>query len=69
MDRRTQLGGQLRTALKGYFPQALELIGDELQRPLALDFLQRWPDLASAQKARPATCAAFITSTPCGDRS
>ena len=59
VDRRTQLGSQLRTALKGYFPQALELIGDELERPLALDFLQRWPDLASAQKARPAILRAL----------
>ena len=59
VDRRTQLGSQLRTVLKGYFPQALELIGDELERPLALDFLQRWPDLASVQKARPATLRSF----------
>jgi transposase len=59
VNRRTQLGSQLRTALKGYFPQALELIGDNLERPLALDFLQRWPDLASAQKARPATLRGF----------
>lgn len=59
VDRRTQLGSQLRTVLKSYFPQALELIGDELERPLALDFLQRWPDLAAVQKARPATVRAF----------
>jgi hypothetical protein len=31
---------------------ALELIGDELERPLALDFLQRWPDVASLKTAR-----------------
>ncbi|MFY9925688.1 MAG: transposase [Opitutaceae bacterium] len=59
VDRRTQLSSQLRTVLKGYFPQALELIGDELERPLALDFLQRWPDLASVQKVRPATLRSF----------
>jgi len=59
VDRRTQLSSQLRTVLKSYFPQALELIGDELERPLALDFLQRWPDLGSAQKARPATLRSF----------
>jgi transposase len=59
VNRRTQLGSQLRTALKGYFPQALELIGDNLERPVALDFLQRWPDVASAQKARPATLRGF----------
>ena len=59
VNRRTQLGNQLRTTLKGYFPQALEVIGDNLQSPVALDFLQRWPDLASAQKARPATLRGF----------
>jgi len=59
VDRRTQLGSQLRTILKGYFPQALELIGDNLERPVALDFLQRWPDLASVQKVRPATLRGF----------
>jgi transposase len=59
VNRRTQLGSQLRTALKGYFPQALELIGDNLECPVALDFLQRWPDLAGAQKARPATLRGF----------
>jgi len=59
VNRRTQLGSQLRTALKGYFPQALELIGDNLECSAALDFLQRWPDLTSAQKARPATLRGF----------
>lgn len=59
VDRRSQLSSQLRTTLKNYFPQALELIGDNLERPVALDFLQRWPDLASAQKARPATLRGF----------
>ena len=59
VNRRTQLSNQLRTVLKSYFPQALELIGDELERPLALDFLQRWPDLSAAQKARPATLRGF----------
>jgi transposase len=59
VNRRTQLGNRLRTTLKGYFPQALELIGDNLERPLALDFLQRWPDLASVQKVRPATLRGF----------
>jgi hypothetical protein len=59
VNRRTQLGSQLRTALMGYFPQALEVIGDNLHCPVALDFLQRWPDLTSAQKARPATLRGF----------
>ncbi len=59
VDRRTQLGHQLRTTLKSYFPQALQLVGEALENPLALDFLTRWPELASVQKARAATLRTF----------
>jgi hypothetical protein len=59
VDRRTQVTSQLRTLLKSYYPQALELVGDELERPLALDFLQRWPELASLKGARATTLRAF----------
>ena len=59
VDQRTDLTNQLRSILKGYFPQALELVGTELASPLALDFLSRWPELAEAKKARPASLRAF----------
>jgi transposase len=59
VDQRTQLTNQLRSLLKGFYPQALRLIGDELASPLALDFLSRWPELAEVQKARPASVRAF----------
>ena len=59
VDQRTQLSNQLRGVLKGYFPQALGLVGDELASPLALDFLSRWPELVAAQKARPASVRGF----------
>lgn len=59
VDQRTQVGNQLRAALKGYYPQALELVGETLHSPLALDFLQRWPDLISLKAARPSTLKAF----------
>lgn len=62
VDHRTQLGNELRSTLKLYFPQALELCGDDLWTPLALDFLSRWPELARAKKARPATLQAFYTA-------
>jgi len=45
--------------LKGYYPQALTLLGDELASPLALDFLSRWPELQQAKKAQPASVRAF----------
>lgn len=59
VDQRTQLGQELISRLKGYFPQALELMGDDRTAPLALDFLTRWPELTSVQAARPATVQAF----------
>lgn len=61
VDRRTQLSCELRSTLKTMFPQALELCGDDLWTPLALDFLERWPELALLQRAKPATLRAFYT--------
>jgi transposase len=59
VDHRTQLSNELRSALKGYFPLALELVGEQLHTPLALDFLRRWPTLLDLQAARPATLKTF----------
>lgn len=49
---------QLRSNLKMYFPQGLELAGD-LDTALACDFLERWPTLSSVQRARAATLREF----------
>jgi transposase len=59
VDHRTLLTNQLRSVLKGYFPQLLELVGDELYTPLPLDFLARWPSLAAVQAARTTTLRQF----------
>jgi len=59
VDRRTTFACELRSTLKTVFPQALELCGDDLWTPLALDFLTRWPELAQLQRAKPATLRAF----------
>jgi transposase len=59
VDERTLLTNRLQAILKAYFPQALELCGDELWRPLALAFLARWPSLQSLQNTKPATLRAF----------
>lgn len=59
VDRRTQFACKLRSTLKNSFPQALELCGDDLWTPLALDFLTRWPELAVLQKARAGTLRRF----------
>jgi transposase len=52
VDQRTGLTNRLKALLKAYFPQALELCGEDLWRPLATAFLLKWPTLHSLQKAR-----------------
>jgi transposase len=59
VDRRTQLLNQLTACLKKFYPQALELAGDNLASPLALAFLTKWPDLLALKSARPATVKSF----------
>ncbi len=58
VDRRTQLLNQLTSLLRSYYPQALEWVGN-LNTDLALDFLDRWPDLISLQAARPSIIKRF----------
>lgn len=60
VDQRTAFSHQMRDALKQYFPQAVEWIG-ELPSPMALDFLERWSTLAEIQRCRPATIRSFFT--------
>ena len=59
VDLRTQLANSLTTRLKGYYPQALELVGEDVFSPLACAFLLKWPDLISLKAARPNTVRAF----------
>jgi hypothetical protein len=59
VNMRTRLSNRLKALLKGYFPQALELCGDDLTTPLACAFLQKWPSLQQLKKARPETIRRF----------
>jgi hypothetical protein len=59
VDERTALTNRLQALLKSYFPQALELCGEDLWRPLALAFLRRWPSLQALRKARLETLRSF----------
>ena len=52
VDDRTALTHRLQTLLQGYFPQALECLGD-LTAPLACDFLGKFTSLEEVQKASP----------------
>ncbi len=51
VDRRTQVLNQITSLLRGFYPQALELVGD-LDTDLAVDFLSRWPDLITLKATR-----------------
>jgi transposase len=59
IEERTALTNRLQALLKSYFPQALELCGEDLWRPLASDFLLRWPSLAAVRKAKAPTLRQF----------
>jgi len=48
---RTLLVNKLIAALKGYFPQAFELVGEQTHSVMACDFLLTWPTLEDVQKA------------------
>lgn len=52
VDERTGLSNRLKALLKQYFPQALDLCGEDLWRPLATAFLLKWPTLQRLQKAK-----------------
>lgn len=59
VDERTGLTNRLQALLKQYFPQALDLCGEDLWRPLATAFLLKWPTLQRLQKARKETIKEF----------
>jgi transposase len=59
IDERTALTNRLQALLKAYFPQALELCGDELWRPLGTNFLLKWPTLTAVQRLKAAELKEF----------
>lgn len=60
VDQRTRLVNQLHSTLKTYYPLAETLIGSQMNSPLAAEFLARWPDLESLQKAPVQTLRSFF---------
>ena len=59
VNMRTRLSNQLKALLKCYFPQTLEVCGDDLTTPMACDFLQKWPSLQQLKKAHSETVRRF----------
>jgi hypothetical protein len=64
VDGRCSSCNQLRDALKQYFPQALELVGD-LDSPMAWAFLERWTTLEFLKASRATTVRSFYTTHGC----
>jgi transposase len=60
VEDRTGLSNRLGATLKCYYPLALELVGEDLTTPMALDFLRRWPNLARLQAAKPGVLRTFF---------
>jgi len=65
IDLRTLLSNMLRDALKSYYPQALQLAGQDLFAPLGCQFLLKWPSLGQLQKARTESVRKFYYAHNC----
>jgi len=57
---RTQASNRLRATLKCYYPLALDMVGESVSDPLALEFLRRWPNLAALKKVKPEVLRGFF---------
>lgn len=60
VDERTRLVNQLHNTLKTYYPLAETLLKDQMSKPLATEFLLRWPELVVLKKAGDQTLRAFF---------
>lgn len=61
VDARTALTNQLQAALKRYFPQSLELLHEDIWRPMNLEFLRKWPSAQKLQTVPLSRLRAFYT--------
>jgi transposase len=61
---KTRYSNRLTAHLKLYFPQVLDWFG-EVSSPVAGDFMERWPTLEKAQKARPDALRRFFLQHHC----
>jgi transposase len=60
VDERTRIVNQLHSALKTYYPLAESLLEGQMTKPMATEFLIRWPDLETLQKTSAQTLRAFF---------
>ena len=64
VDEKTRHKNRLTDRLKQYYPRVLNWF-DNLDTPVALDFLERWPTLDQAQQARPSALRKFFERHGC----
>jgi len=50
VEERVRLSNRLKAQLKSFYPLALEVLGGEVDTPMACDFLSRWPKLEKLKK-------------------
>lgn len=60
VEARTRLVEQLGACLKGYFPQAIEMLGEDLSTRLAAHLLRKWPTLEQLRAAGARRLRAFF---------
>ena len=67
VDQRTALTNRLQAVLKQYYPQALELLHENIYREINLALLRKWPNPTALKRCREATFTAFFHAA--GSRS
>ena len=65
VDQRTLFANQLKSHLKGYFPQVIDLLDDDLTTVVASDLVRKWPSLAALKKASPSQIRRFFLARGC----
>jgi len=59
VNERTRQTNRLRSTLKLYFPQALQLVGEKLHSTMVIDFLRKWPQLPAIKGVKSKTVEKF----------
>lgn len=59
VNDKTRITNRLRSTLKQYYPQALDWF-DHIDTPLFCDFIEHWPTLIQAKRARKNTLTTFF---------
>lgn len=62
VNDRTRISNRLKSTLKTYFPQALELAGQKLHSKMSIAFLQRWEKLEDIKRAQEKSIRTFYSA-------